>query len=79
MMRYLSLNFGGAHCASSWFRIHAFRPALQALGREVECVAADEFTRWDELGDYDGVIVQKKLLTGARVRAVRRLVSRPVS
>lgn len=78
MMRYLSLNFGGAHCASSWFRIHAFRPALQALGLEVECVAADEFTRWDELGDYDGVIVQKKLLSGARVRAVRRRARRLV-
>ena len=77
-MRYLSLNFGGEHCASSWFRIHAFRPALQALGMEVEAVAADEFTRWDELGDYDGVIVQKKLLTGARVRAVRRLARRLV-
>ena len=77
-MRYLSLNFGDEHCASAWFRIHAFRPALQALGMEVEAVAADTFTRWDELGDYDGVIVQKKLLSGARVRAVRRRARRLV-
>lgn len=77
-MRYLSLNFGGEHCASSWFRSHAFRPALQALGLAVECVAADEFTRWEELGNYDGVIVQKKLFSGARVRAVRRRARRLV-
>lgn len=72
MMRFLSLNFGGAHCASSWYRIHAYQPALQALGLEVECVAANQFTRWDELGNYDGIIVQKKLFNGSRVRAIRR-------
>lgn len=77
-MRYLSLNFGGEDCASSRFRIEAFRPALRTLGLAIECVPANEFTRWDELGGYDGVIVQKKLFSGARVRAVRRSARRLV-
>lgn len=75
-MRFLSLNFGDERCASSWFRIHAFRPALQAAGITVECVAADAFHQWDALADYDGVIVQKKLLKASQLRRVRRRARR---
>lgn len=77
-MRYLSLNFGDAHCASSQYRIHAFVPPLRERGLAVECVAADAFTAWETLGDYDGVIVQKKLFGALRVRALRARARRLV-
>lgn len=76
MMRFLSLNFGGAQCASSWYRIHAFKPTLQAMGLAVECEEANQFERWDDLAKYDGVIVQKKLFNVSRVRAIRRQARR---
>ncbi|NDA65646.1 MAG: glycosyltransferase, partial [Verrucomicrobia bacterium] len=77
-MRYLSLNFGDAHCASSQFRIHAFVPSLRERGMTLECVPADAFTAWETLGDYDGVIVQKKLFGALRVRALRARARRLV-
>lgn len=78
MMRYLSLNFGGHDCASSLFRIESFRPALRSLGLDVGCELANEFARWNELANYDGVIVQKKLFSASRVNSVRRKARRLV-
>jgi glycosyltransferase involved in cell wall biosynthesis len=71
-MRFLSLTFGGADCASSWYRIHALRPYLQVLGVEVECLEANTFERWDQLSAYDGVIVQKKLFNTSKIKTIRR-------
>lgn len=77
-MRYLSLNFGDENCASSHYRIHTYVPRLLDHGIEVECRTANEFKGWNDLKDYDGVVVQKKLFSIGRVRSIRRSTKRLV-
>ena len=74
--RYLSLNFGDETCASTHYRILAYLPALRNRGIEVEAIAADAFSAWDDLPNYDGVIVQKKLFSLGRLRRIRRSARR---
>ena len=75
-MRVLSLNFGDANCASSQFRIHAYLKSLAALGIEVCPEPANEFTRWNEVGAYDAVVIQKKLFGLGKVRVMAQRAKR---
>lgn len=75
-MRYLSLNFGDEHCASSFYRIHTYRESLASLGVELICVEANRFSAWETVKEFDGVIVQKKLFSRGRVGWIRRQTRR---
>lgn len=75
-MRVLSLNFGDEGCASSQFRIHAYRDRLRAEGIELFAVPADGFVNWESVAKYDAVIVQKKLLSLGKVRRLRHRARR---
>jgi hypothetical protein len=77
-MHFLSINFGDDQCASSLFRIHAYRDQLARLGMILHCVEGNSFSNWSSLGDFDGVIVQKKLFGCGRVKDVRKRAKRLV-
>lgn len=75
-MRVLSLNFGGASCASTACRVLAMIEPLRAFGIEVETREAADFSAWNTLPTFDLVLVQKRLFSTGRVRAIRRLARR---
>lgn len=71
-MRTLALTFGQATQASSHYRIHQYLAPLREHGIALATCAADDFQDWGGLRENDAVIVQKKLLSLGKVRAVRR-------
>jgi glycosyltransferase involved in cell wall biosynthesis len=75
-MRVLSLNFGDAACASTFYRVLQYVEPLRRHGIQVEPVPAASFQAWDSLTDYDVVLVQKKLFSLRRMRCLRRQARR---
>ena len=71
-MRIIALTFGDESAASSFYRIYQYVIPLAKLGIELTAHPADRFEDWSSLGDYDVVIVQKKLFSGRQVRLVRK-------
>lgn len=71
-MRVLTLTFGDAAQASTYFRICQYAEALRGLGIELTVTPAKDFRAWTSVADYDVVVVQKKLLPLGRVRWLRR-------
>lgn len=71
-MRIIALTFGDESAASSLYRIYQYVIPLAKIGIELTAHPADRFEDWSSLGDYDGVIVQKKLFSSRRVRLVRK-------
>ena len=71
-MKVLVLAFGDNHCASSYYRIFQYQPSLQALGITLEAFPAHDFSQWQQVRDYDAVLVQKKLFATGRVEFLRK-------
>ena len=71
-MRALALTFGDANCASTFYRIIQYADPLRSCGVVVEAFPAQTFTDWQSAGDYDAVVVQKKLLPAGRIQWLRR-------
>ena len=70
-MNVLALNFGGRDCASSFYRIWQYQKPLQELGITLEGFSANAFSEWNRVGDFDVVIVQKKLFSLGLIRKLR--------
>ena len=71
-MRILALTFGNETAASSLYRIYQYLIPLANLGIEITAIPADRFDQWSSLGNYDVVLVQKKLFSSGRVRSLRK-------
>lgn len=71
-MNVFALTFGDESCASSQYRIFQYREELARRGIELEAQPANEFSDWRALGDYDAVIIQKRLFSGRVIRRLRR-------
>lgn len=71
-MRVLVLAFGDNNCASSYYRIFQYQPSLQALGITLEAFPANDYSHWQQVRDYEVVLVQKKLFASGRVEFLRR-------
>lgn len=65
-MKWLALTFGDASCASTVFRVHQYVPLLKQQGIELECVPASKMDQIADLSAYDGILLQKKLLSRLR-------------
>ncbi len=65
-MKWLALTFGDASCASTVFRVHQYVPLLKQQGIELECVPASKMDQIADFSSYDGVLLQKKLLSRSR-------------
>lgn len=77
-MRVITLNFGGPDCASTACRILGMIAPLRRHGIELQSHLAAGFDAWDTLPSFDLVLVQKRLFSTGRVRAIRRLAKRLV-
>ena len=71
-MRVLALTFGDSATASSHYRIFQYVPHFERFGIELHAHPAAAFDEWENVRNYDAVIVQKKLLPVRRVRWLRR-------
>src|SRR3954470_10722235 len=71
-MRVLALTFGDEHQASSKYRVFQYIEPLARLGIELEPTPANSFKDWKRVGEYDVVLVQKKLFPSGKVRSLRR-------
>lgn len=71
-MNVFALTFGDENCASSQYRIFQYRDELARRGIQLDALPANEFTDWSALGDFDAVIIQKRLFGGRAVRRLRR-------
>lgn len=71
-MKWLALTFGDAACASTAFRVHQYVPLLKAHGIELDCRPAAELDQVTDFKGYDGILLQKKLLSRCgRQRLIR--------
>lgn len=71
-MKWLALTFGDASCASTAFRVHQYVPLLREHGIELECRTASEMDQIADFKGYDGILLQKKLLSRSRrLRLIR--------
>jgi hypothetical protein len=75
-MRVLCLTTGSQTRASTFFRIVQYTERLAAQGIQVEMAPARGFERWNEIGGYDAVVVQKALIRVGRVRNIRKATRR---
>ena len=71
-MRVLALTIGDASQASSYYRIYQYAEPLRERGIQLEIRPVRDFEGWSTLRRYDGIIVQKKLLSLGKVRRLRR-------
>lgn len=69
-MKWLALTFGDASCASTHFRVIQYVPMLRQMGIELECKPAAQMDAIMSLEGYDGILLQKKLLSGSRRRRI---------
>lgn len=77
-MNVAALTFGDEACASSHYRIFQYREALEHCGIRLEAWPANSFGNWASLGDFDVVIIQKRLFRAGLVRRLRRRARRLV-
>ena len=77
-MKILALTFGNETAASSLYRIYQYLIPLAKLGIEITPVPADHFDQWAAIGNYDLVLVQKKLFSTGRARFLRKHAPRLV-
>lgn len=75
-MRVLALTFGDEQQASSKYRVFQYIAPLRELGITLEPTPANAFQDWQKVPGYDAVLVQKKLFSSGRVKALRRLTPR---
>lgn len=68
-MKWLALTFGGA---STHYRVHQYVPLLQELGIELVCRPAAELSCMMDLAEFDGILLQKKLLSWSKRRRVAK-------
>jgi glycosyltransferase involved in cell wall biosynthesis len=65
-MKWLALTFGDEKCASTVFRIHQYVPLLREEGIELVCREASNMDHLADFAGYDGILLQKKLLSRSR-------------
>jgi glycosyltransferase involved in cell wall biosynthesis len=71
-MKWLALTFGDASCASTAFRVHQYGPLLREYGIELEYLVASDLDKLASFNGYDGILLQKKLLSRSdRQRLIR--------
>ena len=69
-MKWLALTFGDATCASTHFRVHQYVPLLRDLGIHLVCRPAADLDEIENFDGYDGILLQKKLLSWSRRRRI---------
>jgi glycosyltransferase involved in cell wall biosynthesis len=77
-MRVLCLTFGDHTQGSTFYRIYQYIAPLAAQGIHLEPILARQFDRWQDIPDYDVVLLQKTLLPSGKLRKLRRLSRRLV-
>lgn len=75
-MEALAITFGDSSCASSYYRIYQYRDYLEKDGINLTIIPAAEFTQWNDVSNYDVVIIQKKLFATGKVKKIRKLAKR---
>jgi hypothetical protein len=75
-MRVLCLTPGSQTRASTFFRIVQYIERLAARGIQIETSPARGFERWNEVGGYEAVVVQKALIRVGRIRNIRKTTRR---
>jgi glycosyltransferase involved in cell wall biosynthesis len=75
-MRVLCLTFGDYSQASTFYRVHQYIAPLALKGIHLEPVPARKFDRWNDVPNYDAVLLQKALLRTGTLRKLRRLSRR---
>jgi|UniRef100_UPI003783C095 glycosyltransferase involved in cell wall biosynthesis len=71
-MKWLALTFGDDSCASTHFRVMQYMPMLRVVGIELECQPASLLDAMTTFEGYDGILLQKKLLSWSRRRRIAR-------
>lgn len=71
-MRWLALTFGSESCASTHFRIHQYVRFLSEQGVELDCRPAAELDAIKDFHGYDGILLQKKLLSWRHRNRVKK-------
>jgi glycosyltransferase involved in cell wall biosynthesis len=71
-MKWLALTFGDDSCASTHFRVMQYVPMLREDGIELECQPASLLDAMTSFEGYDGIFLQKKLLSCSRRRRIAR-------
>lgn len=77
-MRLFALTFGGPESASTHYRLLQFAGLFEAAGIEFRHAAAAGFSDYSLLAWADVVVLQKTLVAGAKLRAIRRHARRLV-
>jgi hypothetical protein len=72
IMKWLALTFGGAVCASAQFRVRQYVPLLRDMGIELVCRQASELHQAGDLRAFDGILLQKKLISWPLRRQIAR-------
>ncbi len=70
-MKLFALTFGGLDTPSTHFRIHQYREAFAAQGVQLAHAPAKGFRDFGSLAEHDVVLLQKTLLSGAKLRRIR--------
>lgn len=71
-MKVLALTVGNRNVASTQYRLVQFADSLQSAGIELRLVEAADFRDFKSLGDWDLVIIQKRLSSARWVRKIRK-------
>ncbi|MBK8092732.1 MAG: glycosyltransferase family 4 protein [Verrucomicrobiaceae bacterium] len=66
-MKWLALTFGGA---STLYRVEQYVSLLRDLGIELVCRPAEELSAISGFAEYDGIFLQKKLLSWSNRRRI---------
>jgi glycosyltransferase involved in cell wall biosynthesis len=75
-MKVFALTFGGSDSASTHYRLLQYREHFAESGIDFTFTPAAEFTDYSRLVKYDIVILQKTLLSGRKLRLIRRYSKR---
>jgi glycosyltransferase involved in cell wall biosynthesis len=71
-LRIFALTFGGPDSASTQYRVLQYAGSFAAAGIELHHAPASQFTDWSSLATYDAVLLQKTLLSGSKLKALRK-------
>ena len=66
-MKWLALTFGGA---STLYRVQQYVPLLRKMGIELDCRSAGDLDALFCFAGYDGILLQKKLLSWLKRRRI---------
>jgi glycosyltransferase involved in cell wall biosynthesis len=77
-MKVFALTFGGSDSASTHYRLLQYRDHFLESGVEFSFAPTAEFSDYPSLAEYDTVILQKTLLSGRKLRLIRKYSKRLV-